>query len=511
MDGQRGTRVRVLSCGLAAVAAAVAWAGAVAPAWPAVHRIATGHGIATGGPDASSVGTVRLAGSWGRAIEVPGLAALAKGAGADVDSVSCGAAGNCVAGGGTGNELGFVAVERHGRWGHAIEVPGLAALVAVNPGGGAGVASVSCASAGNCAVGGDYWNRYGEDYQGFVADERNGVWGQAIEVPGLAALNKHSSAGVYSVSCGSAGNCAVGGSYEAAHLQGFVADERKGAWGQAIEVPGQATLNAGGGDARVLSLSCGAAGDCAAGGWYTSHGFRTRAFVAVEKNGRWRRAIEVPGLEALTTGEDAEVDSVSCGSAGSCAVGGSFDGRHGQQGFVAAERHGVWGRAIEVPGLAALDIGGGAEVNSVSCAQAGNCAAGGDYWYRNGKYYRGFVATERNGRWSRAIDVPGLSALDVAKVGEVDSVSCGSAGNCAAVGQFGDHAGLQGFVVVEWHGRWGKAIEVPGLSALNKGGYAEVNSVSCALAGTCAAGGSFSDRHGHSQGFVVTRPRRPRA
>ena len=60
-------------------------------------------------------------------------------------------------------------------------------------------------------------------------------------------------------------------------------------------------------------------------------------------------------------------------------------------------------------------------------------------------------------------------------------------------------------------GSRGRAIEVPGLSALNEGGYAEVDSVSCAPAGTCAAGGSFSDRHGHSQGFVVSRPRRPRA
>jgi len=107
--------------------------------------------------------------------------------------------------------------------------------------------------------------------------------------------------------------------------------------------------------------------------------------------------------------------------------------------------------------------------------------------------------------------VPGLSTLDVDKLSEVDSVSCGSAGNCAAVGQYGNHAGLQGFVADERHGRWGRAIEVPGLSTLNKGGYVEVNSVSCAPAGTCAAGGSFWDRHRNSRGFVVSRPRRPRA
>jgi len=37
-------------------------------------------------------------------------------------------------------------------------------------------------------------------------------------------------------------------------------------------------------------------------------------------------------------------------------------------------------------------------------------------------------------------------------------------------------------------GSWGRAIEVPGLGALNKGGFASVNSVSCASAGSSGAG-----------------------
>ena len=88
----------------------------------------------------------------------------------------------------------------------------------------------------------------------------------------------------------------------------------------------------------------------------------------------------MPGLAALNTGGDAGVDSVSCGSAGNCAAGGYYtDGAGSEQGFVASERNGVWGQAIEVPGLAALNTGEDAEVDSVSCASAGNCAAGGDY------------------------------------------------------------------------------------------------------------------------------------
>lgn len=42
-------------------------------------------------------------------------------------------------------------------------------------------------------------------------------------------------------------------------------------------------------------------------------------------------------------------------------------------------RKGVWQRATEVPGTSVLNAGGGAEINSVSCASPGNCAAGGGY------------------------------------------------------------------------------------------------------------------------------------
>jgi len=61
--------------------------------------------------------------------------------------------------------------------------------------------------------------------------------------------------------------------------------------------------------------------------------------VADEVNGRWREAIEVPGLGALNAGGGAVVVSVSCASTGSCAAGGEYADRHDRgQGFVASRR-----------------------------------------------------------------------------------------------------------------------------------------------------------------------------
>ena len=70
--------------------------------------------------------------------------------------------------------------------------------------------------------------------------------------------------------------------------------ETNGSWGDAVEVPGTATLNSGG-PAEVASISCAAAGDCAAGGYYTDDSYDFQAFVVSETNGSWGDAIEVPG------------------------------------------------------------------------------------------------------------------------------------------------------------------------------------------------------------------------
>ena len=115
--------------------------------------------------------------------------------------------------------------------------------------------------------------------------------------------------------------------------------------------------------------------------------------MAAERNGRWGKAIEVPGLAALNTGGDASVNSVSCASAGNCAAGGYYFGRSREQGFVAVERNGRWGKAIEVPGLAALNTGGNAQRQLGVVRPAGTCAAGG-YYVEGHDDFQGFVVTQ---------------------------------------------------------------------------------------------------------------------
>jgi hypothetical protein len=167
--------------------------------------------------------------------------------------------------------------------------------------------------------------------------------------------------------------------------------------------------------------------------------------VASEANGTWHAAIPVPGVSYIDGGF---VQSLSCSSPGNCAAGGTYqDGAQQSHAFVANEISGTWQAAIEVPGTTPPnENGSGADLSSVSCASAGNCAAGGSYTDAQG-HGQGFVASEINGPWQTAIDMPGSGTLSTGGGGGVASVSCAPAGSCAATGLYMDSSGhLQVFV-----------------------------------------------------------------
>jgi hypothetical protein len=273
-----------------------------------------------------------------------------------------------------------------------------------------------------------------------------------------------------------------------------------GTWGTAQEVPGTAALNKGG-IAGVGSVSCASAGNCSAAGGYAGKSGHLLAFVVTEKNGSWGTAEKVPGM--VNRAGSVVLNSVSCGSAGNCSAGGSYMTVIGASpAFVVNQANGVWGTPEKLPGR--LNQGRAAGIVTVSCVTGSNCGAGGVYTDASGNS-QAFAATGKNGHWGAAKEVPGTAALNKSGNAQVNSVSCASAGNCGAGGFYSDRAGQQVFAVTETNGRWGTAAEVPGTAALNTGGSAELDSLSCAPAGNCSAGGSYTDSSGQLQAFVVSQ------
>ncbi len=203
----------------------------------------------------------------------------------------------------------------------------------------------------------------------------------------------------------------------------------------------------------------------------------------------------------MNGGGSAQVNSISCTPRGYCAAVGYYhDSKGNQQAFVVSETGGRWGTAQEIPGTGKLNVGGYANVFSLSCPSAGNCGADGYYETYNPpgsglNSFQPFVVSERNRRWAKAEEVPGIEPLSPPPYENngVLSVSCASAGNCTAGGYWwggwcapATAICPHGFVLSEVNGRWHRLVQP------KDGG--PVSSVSCWHAGDCTAGGSFDPR-----------------
>ena len=450
-----------------------AWPSALACTGPG-DCVAAGNnslGQPGAGPPGNSVLTgsltVEKRGVWTRSIPIRGLAALSQDEVVQVNAVGCGSPGNCAIGGFYGEREGdggwwagsaFLDTERNGSWETAVDTPGVDPL---NKAHAAEVMSLSCTATGDCTGGGFYTvaGQYTETQtvqNGFVIDERNGVWSAARPVPGLPVKNTSTAdsvATVLSVSCASPGNCVAGGSYTpnadggtsgdtAVPAEAFTVEEKNGTWHAARLIPAMS---------EITLVSCPAAGDCAAAGeGFTpacSPGYNCPAAYVTERNGSWgapRSVLSASQEQAHV----ASITSLSCGRPGDCVAGGDvsdysqFNGNSDEQAFLLEEKNGTWSSYREVPGTAALNAGGKAAVTTVSCTAAGDCTAGGYYANRKGTEL-GFLLTETGFTWGK------LAAVGFGGVGVI---SCFAPASCAALVSAESVANAGSFDVTDYGG-----------------------------------------------------------
>lgn len=330
------------------------------------------------------------------------------------------------------------------------------------------------------------------------------AWGRAHLVAGPLNTGHYGTADT--ISCARPGQCALGGYVDQVQggepQQAYVDSESHGHWAKAQVVA--ATLNVGG-DADVDAISCGAPGDCVAGGLYTSvtKGDHDQLpFIVIEKTGRWGHAREVAAALNNSGGEGGGVDSVSCPLATTCAVVGSVSHMVGSsgtiQGFVLFEHDGRWGTPHLV--AASFNTGGRAYATSVSCLRSGSCTAVGTYVTASG--YGDFAVSESDGRWGHAVQI--ASSLPGSDRKGLGTVSCGGPGSCTAGGYYYG-PGYRPYVVDETAGHWGAAKVLA--ANLNTNLEGEVYSVSCWAPGDCLAGGSVAGLNGLSEAFLDTESR----
>lgn len=384
-----------------------------------------------------------------------------KGNGSSGVQVSCSAAsaaGSCVVAGTevTVNSFRAVAAVRvHGSWSRMRTPPGLTALT--GPAGGSGIDALSCSTAGTCVVVGNYWtgpaSKEYMPFRPFAVTERAGRWTSAEPVPGLVAFHAQN---ISAIACDPAGTCTAAGSFLApnGHPQAFVVSERDGIWGKPLAITADPGVQAAG--ESVSAISCASPGNCTVAGIAGENsGPRTPLpFVVTERSGTWGRAAFLPGAPAVHVpfGDSGftEIAGLACSAPDRCDLAGyassissgEHDNVDASAVFVSREVNGRWTPAATIPGLFRLRHGAPAVVNSLSCAAAGDCAAGG-YYARPDASEHAWLATETRGTWDPAMAVPGLKARG-SDSSQISLLSCApgagqtgaATGGCTAIGDY---------------------------------------------------------------------------
>jgi hypothetical protein len=277
----------------------------------------------------------QTSGTWAAAEAVlPGKAGPI--AQADLTSLSCASAGNCTAVGSytnsAGNRQGLLLTQTSGTWAAAEAVlPGNAGPIAQ-----ADLTSVSCASAGNCTAVGSYTDNAG-DGQGLLLTQTSGTWAAGIRasLPGNAAPSPQAS--LASVSCASPGDCTAVGGYRARSdhgkksscgCRGLVLTQTSGTWAAGIQapLPGNAGPNP---QADLTSVTCASAGNCTAVSQYTDRAGHDQALLLTRTSGTWAAA-EAPEPRNAGPNPQAGLLSVWCASAGNCTAVGDYTASAGR-------------------------------------------------------------------------------------------------------------------------------------------------------------------------------------
>jgi hypothetical protein len=385
-------------------------------------------------------------GVWGAPTTVtpPSNAVVADGV--SLYAVACGAVGNCSAVGtyadAAGNQRSFVVDEVGGAWQRALEV-----TLPANAASSSQVSdlhSIACSSAGYCSAVGAYGEGASTSplQEAYVVNEVAGHWQSATEVTLPAGANFNPFAELGQISCASVGNCSAAGSYIDANNvdRALVASEVKGTWrpGVALLAPANASQYAG---ATLSEISCASAGDCAVAGTYNATNGVLQLLVDNETNGTWARASEIPAPANAASSPHVLLygfNGVDCPSVGECAAGGQYQDKSGAfQGFFVNEVNGHWLGASELSLPAgAVQAGKNGGVVSISCIASGNCSAGAAYLNASGDY-EALTVNDTNNTWSTGVKISlPAGATTVGEAGGVYAVSCQRSGACAAVGSY---------------------------------------------------------------------------
>jgi hypothetical protein len=353
------------------------------------------------------------------------------------------------------------------------------------PGQGVTLASSSCPVDGWCIAVGDYAALTGTTYHeaALILSESGNRW-SATEAPlPSGASTADPQALLQAVTCSTVGACIAVGNYVdgSGATQGLVEQLSGGTWAPTTAVlPGDAVTGGTGAYAALDALSCPSAAACTAVGVYTSTSGTEQAFIGDWGGGAWdATAAPLPGAAS-----GSQFIAVSCPAVGSCVATGTYLVGGTDTGLIETQSGGSWSPAtLPLPAGASPSASVANNDLFVSCPAAGSCAVAGTTFDGN---YEGVLDTLSGGTWTaQSAPTPGgAGSPDV----QLDSVSCADAATCVAGGLVTVGGVAQGLLESLSSGSWvAQAAPVPPATLATAA--IEVHDVACPSDGTCVAVG----------------------
>jgi hypothetical protein len=254
--------------------------------------------------------------------------------------------------------------------------------------------------------------------------------------------------------------------------------------------PGTATANGGFFSLLGSTVSCGSPTTCLAVGSNLNNKSGSITPSAEAWNGKAWRSVAVPRPKGA---ELTIVASVSCKSATSCLVVGSYDtpGENGSELPYALSWNGAALRPTAA--LPAPKGGGLVSFNGVSCVSVKSCVAIGS---QVGGGLPLVVETWNGAKWAlrTARGLAGSAFTDVS------AVSCRSVTSCVIAGESYSTTGTPSMLLARWNGKGFTAMKA---AAPAGGKNILLNAVSCTSATSCVAAGLSANSAG-TAGFGFT-------
>ena len=336
--------------------------------------------------------------------------------------VSCAAAASCVAvstyEASEGGQTGLGETLSRGVW-TPVSLPSPADGSSPFPQG------VSCTASQSCVAVGSYPPNGGGESP--LSETLSGTTWTAGELPVPAATPAASLTALW---CASASSCvAVGNAYDVNHAQEPFGETLSGTGWTAAPLPLPVhTVSSGDASPVIQGLSCSSGSSCVAVGYDPGPSLTERPLAEMMSGGIWK-AERLPLPQGMSR-QSASLSAVACVSATSCVAVGVL--RSENDALIESLTGSTWvATALPPPGHEPR-----VSLSSVSCPSATSCVAVGAYWGANPGFSRPLAATLSARGWNTTkLAVPPGARSDIAFTAPMlQSVSCVTAGSCAAVG-----------------------------------------------------------------------------